>query len=113
MIDGKAVFNNGFFSGYTIWTWYAIILQSFGGLLVSFVVKYADSIIKVLATTIAFLVSTIASTFIFGFVVGTQFIIGSFIVLTGKIVSLSFNHTLFSSHLQRLSYTFSVYPLFS
>ena len=84
-MDGKSVYKNGFFSGYTIWTWLAILLQSLGGLLVSFVVKYADSIIKVLATTIAFLVSTVASIYIFGFVVGAQFVIGSFIVLTGKI----------------------------
>lgn len=81
IMDGTAVWRDGFFSGYTIWTWLAILLQSLGGLLVSFVVKYADSIIKVLATTIAFLVSTVASTYIFGFVVGVQFVIGSVIVL--------------------------------
>ena len=83
-MDGTAVFRDGFFHGYTIWAWYAILLQSLGGLLVSFVVKYADSIIKVLATTIAFLVSTIASTYLFGFVVGVQFAIGSAIVLIGE-----------------------------
>lgn len=83
-MDGTAVFRDGFFHGYTIWAWSAILLQSLGGLLVSFVVKYADSIIKVLATTIAFLVSTIASTFLFGFVVGVQFAIGSAIVLIGE-----------------------------
>ncbi len=88
IMDGDQIVNQGFFCGYTIWTWLSIILMSFGGLLVSVVVKYADSILKVLATTLAFLVATVASIYLFDFKVGTYFVVGSFIVTVGNLTNL-------------------------
>ncbi|KAJ3303661.1 hypothetical protein HDV03_003635 [Kappamyces sp. JEL0829] len=84
LMDGAKVSEFGFFTGYSIWTWLSILMMSFGGLLVSFVVKYADSILKVLATTLAFIVSAVASIFLFNFQIGWYFVVGSIIVLSGS-----------------------------
>ncbi|KAI8908029.1 nucleotide-sugar transporter-domain-containing protein, partial [Gorgonomyces haynaldii] len=81
VVDGQQVRENGFFDGYTIWTWFAIILQAFGGLVVAAVVKYADSILKGFAVSISIVISSIASVFIFDFHLTTNFVVGAMIVL--------------------------------
>ncbi|KAJ3303690.1 hypothetical protein HDV03_003563 [Kappamyces sp. JEL0829] len=84
MIDGQAILEDGFFQGYTAWTWAAVFFESLGGLVVAFVVKYADSILKVIATTIAFILSSGASIYIFNLAVGPFFLLGSVIVLAAS-----------------------------
>ena len=81
IMDGAAIRENGFFQGYTAWTWASILFESCGGLLVAVVVKYADSILKVIATTIAFIISSAASVHLFGTHIGFYFILGSCLVL--------------------------------
>jgi UDP-sugar transporter A1/2/3 len=47
----------GFFHGYSAYTWCSIVINSFGGILVAVVVKYADTILKVIATTLSIILS--------------------------------------------------------
>eukprot|EP00842_Homolaphlyctis_polyrhiza_P005027 jgi/Hompol1/5525/HPOL_001291-RA len=81
MVDGAAVAENGFFQGYTFWTWSAILCQAVGGLIVAIVVKYADNILKGFATSIAIIVASVASVFIFNFEITTTFVVGASMVL--------------------------------
>ncbi|KAJ3216730.1 hypothetical protein HDU67_009056 [Dinochytrium kinnereticum] len=80
-MDGRKVYNDGFFQGYTAWTWGAIACQAIGGLIVALVVKYADNILKGFATSISIILSAIASVFLFDFSVSLNFTIGAGMVL--------------------------------
>ncbi|KAJ2999487.1 hypothetical protein HDV02_002800 [Globomyces sp. JEL0801] len=79
--NGKSVAENGFFYGYNKWTWAAITCQAVGGLIVAVVVKYADNILKGFATSLAIILSSLASVFIFDFQLSFLFCIGAIIVL--------------------------------
>ncbi|TPX56175.1 hypothetical protein PhCBS80983_g04723 [Powellomyces hirtus] len=81
MMDGTAVQEDGFFQGYTAWTWGAILCQAIGGLIVALVVKYADNILKGFATSLSIILSSIASFFLFDFRLTFLFTIGSSVVL--------------------------------
>lgn len=65
--DGEHISRHGFFAGYNWVVWAAILLQSAGGVLVAFVVKFADNIAKSFATSISILLSFLASVFFFDF----------------------------------------------
>ncbi|XP_065179611.1 UDP-galactose translocator-like [Sycon ciliatum] len=83
MNDGTAVAKNGFFYGYTGWVWFAIFMQAFGGLLAAVVVKYADNILKGFATSLAIILSTVASLYLFpDFRVSFTFLIGTSLVIS-------------------------------
>lgn len=62
--------------------WTVVTNQAFGGLLVAIVIKYADNIIKGFATSIAIVVSTILSIFLFGFEIKPLFVFGSILVIS-------------------------------
>lgn len=73
----------GFFSGFTSWAWAVIGLQIGGGLLAALVIKHADNIAKVFATSVSIILSFVASIPLFdyqltlGAVVGGATVIGS------------------------------------
>lgn len=79
--DGASVREKGFFFGYDSVVWFVIFLQSFGGLMVAVVVKYADNILKGFATSAAIIISCIASMYFFDFQLSWQFSIGSTLVM--------------------------------
>ncbi|RUS88000.1 hypothetical protein EGW08_004278 [Elysia chlorotica] len=80
--DGDTVSEKGFFNGYDGVVWFVVCLQSFGGLLVAMVVKYADNILKGFATSAAIILSCIASVYFFEFQLSLQFIVGAALVMT-------------------------------
>ena len=80
--DGEALAKKGFFNGYDWVVWIVILLQSFGGLMVAVVVKYADNILKGFATSAAIIISCIASMYFFDFALSWQFTIGATLVMT-------------------------------
>lgn len=84
--DGKKIQENGFFFGYTSLVWLNIVIQSSGGLLVAVVIKYADNILKGFATSVAIIVSCIASVYLFGTIIDMMFAFGTCLVIVSVIM---------------------------
>lgn len=72
---------NGFFFGYDIFVIYLVVLQAGGGLIVAMVVKYADNILKGFATSLAIIISCVASIYLFQFNLTLQFAFGASLVI--------------------------------
>ena len=108
-MDGEHIEKTGFFTGYNWVVWAAILLQALGGLLVGFVLSYSNNITKDFATSIAIIVSLLASVFFFGFqitsfvsatagkkedqnlLIGKQYLLGTGIVIAATYL---YNNTL-------------------
>lgn len=90
-VDYQNIDEQGFFVGYTVWTWLCIFIQAVGGLLVAVVVKYADNILKGFATSIAIILSSVLSIYIFDFQITLAFGLGSiFVIISTYLYSLEF-----------------------
>jgi UDP-galactose transporter len=74
--------NLPYFHGFNSWVWILVFLQAGGGLLVAAVIKYADNVLKGLATGVSVCFATGVSTLLFGTPIGTQFSIGATMILT-------------------------------
>lgn len=72
---------NSFWHGFTGWVWILVALQAGGGLLVAAVIKYADNVLKGLATGVSVVVATVASMLLFGTPLSTQFTTGATLIL--------------------------------
>jgi len=59
--DWEQVQANGFFQGYNSSIWIVVLLQAYGGLVISLVVKYADNILKGFAVSLSILLSSFVS----------------------------------------------------
>jgi len=70
-----------YFHGFTFWAWVLVGLQAGGGLLVAAVIKYADNVLKGLATAVSVCFATAASTILFGTPLSGQFLVGSLLIL--------------------------------
>ena len=79
--DASKIFEHGFFFGYDLFIWYLIFLQAGGGLIVAVVVKYADNILKGFATSLAIIISCVASIYIFNFNLTLKFALGAALVI--------------------------------
>jgi len=84
--DGDAVAEKGFFFGYNNLVWINVFIQSIGGLLVGIVVKYADNILKGFATSIAIVVSCVASVYLFETKINVFFAIGTLLVVSSTLI---------------------------
>lgn len=78
--DFDEVVSKGFFHGYSLITVLMILNHALSGLAVSMVMKYADNIVKVYATSVAMLLTAIVSVFLFGFHLSLAFFLGSTVV---------------------------------
>lgn len=67
--------------GFTIWVWILVALQAGGGLLVAAVIKYADNVLKGLATGVSVVTSTLLSMVFFKTPMTFQFCFGAFMIL--------------------------------
>lgn len=82
MQDGSDDFEvKSFFHGFTAWVWLLVVLQAFGGLLVAAVMKYADNVLKGLATGISVVLSSALSMILFDVHLSSQFALGASIIL--------------------------------
>lgn len=79
--DASKIFEHGFFFGYDLFIWYLVLLQAGGGLIVAVVVKYADNILKGFATSLAIIISCVASIYIFDFNLTFKFALGAALVI--------------------------------
>lgn len=79
--DADLIKKQGFFFGYDFFIYYLVVLQAGGGLVVAMVVKYADNILKGFATSLAIIISCIASIYLFDFHLTFQFSCGAFLVI--------------------------------
>ena len=84
--DYENVQTKGFFFGYTKLVWLNIVVQASGGLLVAVVIKYADNILKGFATSIAIIVSCLASAYLFDTVIDLVFTLGTFLVVLSVVL---------------------------
>ena len=84
--DFDNVMTKGFFFGYNSLVWLNIIIQSSGGLLVAVVIKYADNILKGFATSVAIIVSCIASVYLFDTNIDFLFALGTFMVVLSVVL---------------------------
>lgn len=79
--DFRSGFENGpwwqrIFNGYGITTWLVMINLGSTGLLVSWLMKYADNIVKVYSTSMAMLLTMVLSVFLFKFKPTVQLFLG-------------------------------------
>lgn len=79
--DGAVIKNQGFFFGYDWLVNYLVVLQAGGGLVVAMVVKHADNILKGFATSLAIIISCVASIYLFNFQLTFQFSLGALLVI--------------------------------
>uniref|UniRef100_A0A0N5ADV2 UDP-galactose translocator n=1 Tax=Syphacia muris TaxID=451379 RepID=A0A0N5ADV2_9BILA len=79
--DYETVKTKGFFVGFDLAVWGAIVFGAFGGLLVAVVIKFADNILKAFATSFAIVLACILSVILFNFSPGYKFIIGATLVI--------------------------------
>ena len=70
-----------YLSGFTGTVWCLTLLQAFGGLVVACIVKYADNVLKGLATGVSLVVGTVVSSVVMGTRVEGGFVGGSAIIL--------------------------------
>ncbi|KAL9184076.1 hypothetical protein ACHAXT_002162 [Thalassiosira profunda] len=79
--DAEEVRRKGFFVGYSPTVISVITVQAVGGLIVAVVVKYADNVLKVFASSFSILLSCIISAFAFDFRPNALFLVGAFLVM--------------------------------
>lgn len=81
MDDFRGGFEDGpwwqrIFNGYSMTTWMVVLNLGSTGLLVSWLMKYADNIVKVYSTSMAMLLTMVASVFLFHFKPTLQLFLG-------------------------------------
>ncbi|GAA6056080.1 hypothetical protein JCM3770_001958 [Rhodotorula araucariae] len=72
--------------GFNPLVWSVVLNQALGGLLVAMVVRFADSVAKGFATSIAIVLSTLASAVLFSLVPGRLFLLGAGLVTSSTVL---------------------------
>jgi UDP-sugar transporter A1/2/3 len=79
---GTALVQQSYFHGFSVWAWIWVALQAGGGMLVAAVIKYADNVLKGLATGVSVVFTTVLTMVFFGTPLSEQFAMGGVIILT-------------------------------
>jgi solute carrier family 35 (UDP-sugar transporter), member A1/2/3 len=79
--DGADVTAHGMLGGFSPMVWTVVTVQAAGGLIVAVVVKYADNVLKVFATSFSIIISCMISAIFFDFHANFTFIIGAGLVV--------------------------------
>ncbi|CAG0893603.1 unnamed protein product [Cyprideis torosa] len=83
--DIHEILEKGFFYGFDSFVWFVVTVQALGGLTIALVIKYADNIVKIFATSMAIVLTSILSVVLFETVFGLQMMCGTAIVLASVI----------------------------
>ncbi|KAL0583611.1 hypothetical protein ABG067_006530 [Albugo candida] len=81
LAEKNAISQNGFFNGYSLWTWAAIVTHSIGGLAIGFLFKYLDNIACVYAHAVAMMLTVAFSIIFFHFMPSLEFLCGFCVVV--------------------------------
>ncbi|CAB3405733.1 unnamed protein product [Caenorhabditis bovis] len=81
MQDSKVVNEHGLLYGFDSIVWLTVLWYGIGGLSVAVCIKYADNIAKNFATSVAIVLSTVGSMFLFEFVPSLTFLFGASLVI--------------------------------
>jgi UDP-sugar transporter A1/2/3 len=84
--DAAAIQTQGFLGGYSPLVWTVVLVQAVGGLIVATVVKYADNVLKVFATSFSIVLSCLISAFLFDFHPSWMFLSGASLVVTATVM---------------------------
>lgn len=87
--DNDTVARNGFFQGFTTWTWTVVVLHSLGGLLVTAVMKFADNVLKGFAMAASLVCACLFSAKFFDFVLSANFALGAILVVLATFLYLA------------------------
>ena len=89
--DGPHIAANGgsLLQGFTPLVWFVVGLQAFGGLIVALVIKYADTILKNFATSVAIVSAVLVSVLFMGFVLTLMFSVGALCVISAVMLYTS------------------------
>ncbi|ROT43759.1 nucleotide-sugar transporter [Sodiomyces alkalinus F11] len=79
--DGAEIARRGFFDGYNMTVWAAVILQALGGVVSSLCINYSDNIAKNFAASISIIVSFVFSVLFFDFEFNMMFVLGTSLVM--------------------------------
>ncbi|KAI6238858.1 hypothetical protein M3Y99_00643200 [Aphelenchoides fujianensis] len=82
LTDGTAIRANGLLHGFDGVVWVSVAWYAVGGLSVAVCIKYADNIAKNFATSVAIVLATIGSVFLFGFQPTAPFVLGAALVIS-------------------------------
>ena len=82
--DSNEISAKGFFQGYSPMVVTVITVQAVGGLIVAVVVKYADNVLKVFATSFSIILSCVISAFAFDFRPNILFMVGASLVVAAS-----------------------------
>ncbi|XP_014292115.1 UDP-N-acetylglucosamine transporter [Halyomorpha halys] len=86
--DRDEIMQLGWFHGYDYFIAYLIVLQAAGGMIICLIIKYADNILKGFATSLAIVISGVASVFLFDLRITTLLTTGAALVI-GSIILYS------------------------
>lgn len=107
--DAKVVNANGLLYGFDFVVWMVVLVYALGGLTVAVVVKYADNILKGFATSLAIIVSCLASMYLFDFFPSLKFIGGTILVMASVFIYSKYPYV--SPQQQQRSYETRAKPL--
>ncbi|TKR87176.1 hypothetical protein L596_011622 [Steinernema carpocapsae] len=79
--DGAAIALKGLLFGFDSVVWFTVFWYGIGGLSVAVCIKYADNIAKNFATSVAIIISTFGSMYLFAFQPGALFSLGATLVI--------------------------------
>ncbi|KAJ3331142.1 hypothetical protein HDU91_003410, partial [Kappamyces sp. JEL0680] len=108
VLNGGTLLQFGAFHHFTIYTWITITTKALGGILVAFVVKYSNIILKVIATPLSVILSAVLSSVVFNSVITYEFVFGGSMVAFGTAIYIVDDSQVLKKRASRKSMALSI-----